>query len=113
MHEYSIVQALLERVDREARAHRATHVHRVCVSIGDLAGVEVELLRTAFDTIRHRTVCEEAQLDVHRVPAQWECTACGAPIATGRALCCPSCGARARLRTGDEIMLDRIEMEAE
>ena len=112
MHEYSIVQALLELVDREARCHRATTVHRVSVSIGDLAGVEIELLRTAYDTLRHRTICHDAVLDVHRVPAQWECRACGAAIPAGQALRCGSCGAGARLKTGDEIMLYRIEMEA-
>lgn len=112
MHEYSIVQALLELVAREARARSATHVHRVTISIGDLAGVEVGLLRTAYDTIRHRTVCHDAELEVHRVPARWECRACGTSIPAGQALRCGSCGAGAHLKTGDEIMLDRIEMEA-
>jgi hydrogenase nickel incorporation protein HypA/HybF len=112
VHEYSIVQALLERVDHEAKTRNASHVHRVRVSIGELSGVEVELLRTAFDTIRHRTTCEDATLDVRRVPAQWECRSCGAPIARGAALRCGSCGQPARLVCGDEIMLDQIEMEA-
>lgn len=113
MHEYSIVQALLERVEREARARHASAVHRVQVSIGELAGVEVELLRTAYNTIRHRTMCHDAVLDVRRVPARWSCSRCGEPIPGGSARHCPSCGAMARLTTGDEIMLDRIEMEAE
>lgn len=112
MHEYSIVQALLERVEREARAHHATRVHRVCVSIGDLAGVEVGLLQTAYDTIRHRTLCHDAELDVHRVGARWECRSCGQAIPPGTPLRCTACGAPARLASGDEIMLDRIEMEA-
>ena len=38
MHEYSIVQALLERVREEARAHGAHSVHRLHVSIGELSG---------------------------------------------------------------------------
>lgn len=111
MHEYSIVQALLERVEREADAHRATQVHRVQVSIGELAGVEVELLRTAYETIRHRTCCHGAELEVHRIAARWECARCGEPIAAGTPLRCAACGAAARLAAGDEIMLDRIEME--
>lgn len=112
MHEYSIVQALLERVEDEARRRQAAQVHRVCVSIGELSGVEIELLRTAFDTIRHRTSCHDAALEVRRVEAQWECRACHAPIARGAALRCVSCGQPARLARGDEIMLDQIEMEA-
>ena len=112
MHEYSIVQALLERVDCEVRTHGASRVHRVRVSIGELAGVEIELLRTAFDTIRDRTSCEAAELEIRRVDARWECGRCGAAIARGGALRCAACGQPARLASGDEIMLDRIEMEA-
>jgi hydrogenase nickel incorporation protein HypA/HybF len=112
MHEYSIVQALLDRVDQEVRRHGASRVHRVRVSIGELAGVEVELLRTAYDTIRHRTACATADLEVRQVEARWECRACAAAIPRGAALRCPACGQPARLASGDEIMLDRIEMEA-
>jgi len=112
MHEYSIVQALLERVDQEARAHGASRVHRVRVSIGELAGVEIDLLRTAYDTIRHRTICEDAALDVRQVEARWECRHCRGAIARGAPLRCPVCAQPARLASGDEIMLDQIEMEA-
>jgi hydrogenase nickel incorporation protein HypA/HybF len=112
MHEYSIVQALLERVDQETAARHATRVHRVRVSIGELAGVEIELLRTAFETIRHRTCCHDATLDVRQVPAEWECRPCGLTLPRGASLRCLSCGQPARLRAGDEIMLDQIEMEA-
>jgi hydrogenase nickel incorporation protein HypA/HybF len=111
MHEYSIVQALVERVDAEVRARGATAVHRLSVRVGELSGVEVDLLTTAYETFRERTVCEHALLDVRRVPARWECPACGRPITAGDVLTCSRCGMPARLVQGDEIMLDRIEME--
>jgi hydrogenase nickel incorporation protein HypA/HybF len=111
MHEYSIVQALVERVDAEARARRATAVHRLSVRIGELSGVEVELLTTAYETFRERTVCEGAALDVQVVPARWVCPECGDRIAIGHPLQCLVCQVPARLAEGDEIMLDRIEME--
>jgi hydrogenase nickel incorporation protein HypA/HybF len=112
MHEYSIVQALLDRVEREARRHGAGRVHRVRVSIGELAGVEVALLLTAYDTIRHRTCCEQATLEVRSIEARWECSRCGADIAPQRSLHCPTCGRTARLAAGDEIVLEQIELEA-
>jgi hydrogenase nickel insertion protein HypA len=111
MHEYSIVQALLERVDHEANVHGASRVHRVRVAIGELSGVEVELLRTAYEAIRCRTRCEEAPLDVRRIPARWECGRCGAVIARGGPLRCGKCNVPGRLVSGDEIVLDQIEME--
>jgi hydrogenase nickel incorporation protein HypA/HybF len=111
MHEYSIVQALVERVTAEARARRATAVHRLSVRVGELSGVEVELLTTAYETFRERTICERAELDVHIVAARWECPACGCAIRRGELLSCPACAVPARLAEGDEIMLDRIELE--
>jgi hydrogenase nickel incorporation protein HypA/HybF len=111
VHEYSIVQALVERVAAEARARQATAVHRLSVRIGELSGVEVELLTTAYRTFRERTICEGAELDVQVVAARWECPRCGRAITNGTLLTCPACTLPARLTEGDEIMLDRIEME--
>ena len=68
MHEYSIVQALVDRVDAEARARKATAVHRLSVRIGELSGVDMDLLTTAYETFRERTICERAELDLQFVP---------------------------------------------
>jgi hydrogenase nickel incorporation protein HypA/HybF len=111
MHEYSIVQALIERVDAEARARGASAVHRLSIRIGELSGVEVDLLTTAYATFRDRTICERADLGVRRIPARWECPECGRAIGQGDLLRCPICDAPARLAEGDEIVLDQIEME--
>jgi hydrogenase nickel incorporation protein HypA/HybF len=111
MHEYSIVHALVERVEAEARARRAAAVHRLSVRIGELSGVDVTLLTTAFATFRERTICHDAELDVESVPARWACPRCGEEIRRGALLRCGECGEPAQLASGDEIVLDRIEME--
>lgn len=111
MHEYALIQSLVERVEAEAAARRASSVHRLTVRIGELAGVDVELFTTAYHTFRERTICEHADLDVVMVPVQWGCEACGRPIAAGAPLRCPECMAPAKLVGGDEIILDRIELE--
>ena len=111
MHEYSIVQALLDRVEEEARSQGASRVHAVRVRIGELAGVEVALLRTAYETIRRGTACEDAPLEVTVTPAKWTCPRCRTLFAHGAALQCADCGAPAKLASGDEIMLDQLELE--
>ena len=111
MHEYSIVQSLVERVGAEVKSHGAIRVHRLSNSIGELSGVDPELLMTAYTTFRERTVCEEAELDLRIVAARWTCERCGRQITPGRLLRCDICDRPARLAEGDEIMLDRIEME--
>ena len=113
MHEYSIVQALMERVEAEARAHRATAVHCLHIRIGELSGVETELLSTAWEVLRDRTICREAPLRIQTVPARWICSGCAGPIKQGEILRCPTCGRPARLEAGNEIILERIEMEVD
>ncbi len=112
MHEYSIVQALLERVESEARSHEAVEVHRVRVRIGELAGVESELLKSAFEMARESTLCKKAELEIVASAAVWECRNCGTTIVPGSVLRCQDCQGPASLSSGDEILLERIEMEA-
>ncbi len=111
MHEYSLMTALMDRVEEEAAAHRALAVHRVRVRIGELSGVEPELLESAFEIVRAGTVCASAVLEVERIPARWECSACRRPLGAGERLHCAACGAPAALAAGDEILLGQVELE--
>jgi hydrogenase nickel incorporation protein HypA/HybF len=111
VHEYSLIQSLVERVEAEVAARSASAVHRLRVRIGEQAGVDVDLFKTAYLTFRERTVCEHAALDVEMVPVEWACPACGRAIEAGRVLRCPDCLAPAQLIAGDEIVLERIELE--
>lgn len=111
MHEYSMVQALLERVQAEVDAHAASSVSRIRMRIGELSGVETDLFASAFELFRERTPCAGAELDIVLVEATWRCPGCGRLIRRGEVLRCADCSLPARLVAGDEIVLDRIEME--
>ena len=111
MHEYSLAHALVERVEREARAREASAVHRVTVRIGPLSGVEPALLVTAFRHLRPGTLCADAELDLAGDDVVWRCEVCGVVLAPGSVLGCPECGLPARLAGGDALVLERIELE--
>ena len=112
MHEYSLIQSLVGRVEAEARKRQALAVHKLSVRVGELSGVDPELFLTAYETFRAGTICERAPLALTRVPASWSCPRCAAPIAKGAVLRCPSCDVPARLDDGgDALTLDGIEME--
>jgi len=111
MHEYSLVQALLQRVEEEARSREAVAVHRVTVRIGPLAGVERDLFATAYQMCRPGTLCDRAELVIADEDITWRCEVCDAVIPAGSALFCPTCGCPARLAGGDALMLERIELE--
>ncbi|MCL4839421.1 MAG: hydrogenase maturation nickel metallochaperone HypA [Thermoanaerobaculia bacterium] len=110
-HEYSLVSALLDRVEAAAREHRATAVTAVRVRVGELAGVELPLLATAYELARAGTLCAAAPLELVAEPARWECSACGAGLAREGPRRCAACGGPARLAAGDEMLLERVEME--
>jgi len=112
VHEYSIVASLIDRVQQEAEARGSSRVHRLHVKIGELAGVELDLMKTAFDTFRERTICDGAELSIHAVSASWACPSCKRTVERGAILRCDTCGRPARMVQGDEIILERIEMEA-
>ena len=112
MHEYSLVRAMADQVEQHARANNASSVRRVAVRIGALSGVEPELFATAF-TLCREGILAEAELDIRRSEAAWECPKCSASIPAGAVLRCTACAEPARLVTGDEIVLEQIEMEVD
>jgi hydrogenase nickel incorporation protein HypA/HybF len=112
MHEYSLVEALMRRVEEEARRRSALAVHGVSVRVGELAGVDPELFRTAYETFRQGTICEYAPLALRQVPASWSCPRCRRPVPRGAVLACPDCKEPARLDDGgDALTLDGIDLE--
>ena len=112
MHEYSLVEALISRVEAEARRRGALKVHGVSVRIGELAGVDPELFQTAYDTFREGTGCAGAPLTLRQVAASWSCPRCRAAVPRGAALQCVACGEPARLdEGGDALTLDGVDLE--
>lgn len=111
MHEYSIVQSLIDRVEAEVKKNGATSVASLTVRIGEISGVDARLLKTAFDTFREKTICAAAELTIEDVPAVWKCPVCGEPPKAGGPLRCFACNQPAKLVSGDEILLAHLELE--
>lgn len=111
MHEVSLVHALFDQADRAIKAHAPSDVRQVTVRIGELAGVECELFRTAFDACKGERGYPAAELDIVREGAAWRCAECGAAVGPSGPLRCASCGGSPRLCAGGELILQRLELE--
>ena len=111
MHEYSIVASLVDRVEREVAARPGAYATRVRVKLGLAAGVDPTLLRTAFETFRVKSACARADLTIEPVAVRWECPCCSATIPPGAPLRCAACARPARMVAGDDLVLERIELE--
>lgn len=113
MHEYSIVNSLLELCEQHARENEAKNVLKVSLSIGVLSGVEPELLRSAFETFKEGTICEHSKLDMVVEPITARCLACQKEFeVVDFHYVCPHCqSVDLQTLTGQEMHLMSLEME--
>lgn len=65
MHEYSIVQSLMDSCEMHCANNSATKVIKVYIQIGEFSGVEPRLLQTAFDAFKEQSdATKDTILDV-------------------------------------------------
>jgi hydrogenase nickel incorporation protein HypA/HybF len=112
VHELSLCQNLIDHLNGLVRKHGAIPVARLEVEVGELAGVEPQLLEDAFSMARLGTVAEHAELITRRVAPRVRCRQCNAEANTPpNNLSCPSCGSLATdLVQGQALILARVEL---
>ena len=113
MHEYSIVQALLEQCETYAKANDADKITKVVVKIGRLSGVEAHLLEIAFNTFKEKTVCDGADFIMNLQPVVIVCNDCKKETTLEelhyRCSHCKSTDVQAT--DGEDMLLMSLEME--
>lgn len=112
MHELALCQGLIRQVIDIAGKHSARAVLRVNLRIGPLSGVEPALLRQAFPLASAGSIAADAVLAVEQLPVRVHCSVCGADSdASPNRLLCAECGDwRTQLISGDELLLDSVEL---
>jgi len=113
MHELSVCNAILDQVESIAREHGASSVSGIVLRIGPLSGVEADLLRRAYPLAAAGTVAADASLVIEQADIIVRCTQCNteSTVQPNRLLCA-SCGDfRTRIISGDELILQRVELD--
>ena len=113
MHEFSIVDSLLHLAEEHAIKHNAKKVTKLEVKIGVLSGVEPELLKTAFETFKEGTICEDAKFIMKIQPVVIRCKECGfeGELSKDEYLC-PKCkGTEINIIDGEDMYLMSLELE--
>ncbi|MEA3498019.1 MAG: hydrogenase/urease nickel incorporation protein HypA [Campylobacterota bacterium] len=113
MHEYSIVQSLIDSCEENAKANNATKVTKVVVKIGVMSGVEPNLLQVAFDTFKEDTVCKEAQFIMNIQKVKISCNNCQEEHQLNKnEYLCPKCKSNdINIIDGEEMFLMQLELE--
>lgn len=112
MHEYSIVQSLLESCEEHARQNDSEKVTKVIVKIGVLSGVEPDLLQTAFDTFKEKTVCDGCDFVINIQKVVIECFDCDEQsILEKNEFFCSKCQSnKVKVIDGEEMFLMSLEL---
>ncbi len=113
MHEYSIVQSLLESCEEQVRKNNAKEVTKLVVKIGVLSGVEPDLLQTAFDTFKEGTICNNAEFLINIQKILISCLDCDKQYTLEKyEFLCPNCQSNnLKILDGEDMFLMSLELK--
>jgi len=115
MHELSVCLSILDQVRSIAAERNADRVQRIELRIGPLSGVEADLLRSAWPMASAGTIAVDAELLINEADIVVRCSTCDAETpAIANRLVCGECGDfRTTVIGGDEMILQRVELESD
>ncbi|WP_297890534.1 hydrogenase maturation nickel metallochaperone HypA [Sulfurihydrogenibium sp.] len=113
MHEFSIVQSLLNLIEEQAKLNNAKQVSKVLVKIGKMSGVEPHLLEMAFNTFKEKTIAENAELIIEIQDIIAYCKNCNIEfVIQDYSFICPDCKSiDVDVIDGTEMLLKSLELE--
>ncbi len=112
MHEVGLMENALAIALDYAERDQASRIHKICLRVGSLSGVESDALRFAFDIVTRNTIAEAAQLEIADCPTRCYCVACQTefePVDMGYE--CPNCHSwSTSILQGKELELASLEV---
>jgi hydrogenase nickel incorporation protein HypA/HybF len=113
MHEFGLMQSVLENVEISARESGAIKVTEIRLIIGEMCEVIPDSMEFAFEALSPNTLSDNATLTITTVKPRSRCTQCGHEFEHKRLLrSCPKCESLVtELLAGKELYIDAIEVE--
>ena len=112
MHEATLAENILNIAIDAARQNHAEKIFKIGLTLGELAGVEVEALTLSFDVLKKDTLADGAELVIKRVPIKATCNRCGKTFRLERYnFFCPECDGVLILQSGRELLVDFVDCE--
>jgi hydrogenase nickel incorporation protein HypA/HybF len=114
VHEVGIAQNLLEQVEKRlTQVAEPINALRIHVSLGKLAGVSAEALKSGFEVVKKESRLPFAELEIEEVPIKLSCSHCQHQFEAERLEeTCSVCGKGVlRAISGKELQVDSLEYE--
>jgi hydrogenase nickel incorporation protein HypA/HybF len=112
MHEFSIVQRIVDIALEAAMNNQAKTVTCVEVEIGQASGIVPEAMEFAWESARKDTLLRQASLTITLIPLHVKCHTCGFQYDPENLYePCPHCGAfNPEILTGKELRVTSIQI---
>ncbi len=113
MHEYSIVQSLIDTCKEHVNSNDATKVTKVVVKIGVMSGIEPYLLKEAFNTFKEDTICDGCEFIMNIQKVKIDCNDCNETNELeDNKYHCPTCkSVDIKIIDGEDMLLMQLELE--
>ena len=112
MHEATLAENILSIALDAAEKNHATKIFKVGLTLGEMAGVEVEALTLSFDVLKKNTPADCAELVIKRVPISATCNKCSKTFRLERYnFFCPECDGVLILQSGRELLVEFVDCE--
>ena len=111
MHEFSIVNNIVDIAIGSAGQNGLTTISCVEIEVGKASGIEPSAMEFAWESARKNSILENARLVMHFIPLCLQCRTCGMQYEPDEMYNpCPACGdINARIITGKELRVVAIE----
>jgi len=110
MHELSIATSILKTAEREVENSGGHAVKEITLSVGKLAGVEIDSLKFIWGACMKHTVLEKAEIVLLEPKGKAVCMECGTVFALSKLYdSCPKCGSYFReIMSGKELKINKL-----
>jgi len=121
MHEYFLMDKIVQSVIEEARRRKAKSVSEVHVVIGELAFVGEEQARMWFDLLKENKILKKAKLFIEQEKGKVKCPNCNYKgsienldvadhHASFPAIGCPKCGSPVEIISGKDCIVKTVKL---
>ena len=112
MHEATLAENILNIALEAAEQNHAAKIFAIGLTLGEMAGVEVEALTLSFDVLKKNTSADGAELVIKRVPICATCNKCGKSFRLANYnFFCPECDGVLILESGRELLVEFVDCE--
>lgn len=110
MHELSIAQNIIEIVHQYVPEDELENVEKVCIKIGEVAGIVTESLRFGYSALISGTPLKNSSLEIENIPFIIKCSKCGSECSSSSGITiCSVCGSNeTKILSGLEMQITEV-----